>query len=160
MEALGINLNSIIIYTILFVIVLVLLQKYLFPGLQKSIAERKKLIADNVEKSKQLVEDQSRFVEDMSTKEKETLEAARNRKEEILAAAEKEAEEILAAAKKKAEITLDEAKSVLKNKQEKLEADYSERVRKAALTISKEVYGENNPNIDPAKIAKVLSELN
>jgi len=157
MEALGINLFSIAVYTVLFVIVYVLLNKYLLPGLRRSINDRQKLIEDNVRMQGELKQDAEAQQVKLQKKEKEV--EARKRGEQIITDAETEASEIIKSAKNKAQNILADGKIALETKEQKLVDKLNEEVRLAAVKLAKEVYGKDGKEIDAQAVAKAVAEI-
>jgi F-type H+-transporting ATPase subunit b len=159
MEALGINLFSIAVYTVLFVIVYVLLNKYLLPGLRRSINDRQKLIEDNVRMQGELKQDAEAQQVKLQKKEKEVVSEARKRGEQIITDAETEASEIIKSAKNKAQNILADGKIALETKEQKLVDKLNEEVRLAAVKLAKEVYGKDGKEIDAQAVAKAVAEI-
>ncbi len=159
MEALGINLFSIAVYTILFVIVFVLLNKYLLPGLRRSINDRQKLIEDNIRMQGELKQDAEAQHAKMQQKEKEVVLEARKRGEQIVADAEAEAAEIVKSAKGKAQNILSDGKIALDTKEQKLVDKLNEEVRLAAVKLARDIYGTDGKEIDAQAVAKAVAEI-
>jgi len=158
MDALGINIFSILVYTILFGIIFIVLDKLLLPPLRKSIEARKHLIASNLLKSQELIDQRNSFTEEMRANEKEILQNSKLRAEEIIANSESEAIQLLKQAKAKSEEMLLDIKSALTIKESKLNATFIEKVRTASMNVFKAYYGEDE-KLDQVKLAKALETI-
>lgn len=117
MQALGFNLLSFIIYVLLFVALYFVLNKFLVPPLLKNIAERKKLIKDNLKLQEEIEDHKKRLEEESKENLKAVLKKAEAQAEEIISQANKEAKEIVDSAKEKSRTMLDEVRELIAKKQ-------------------------------------------
>lgn len=157
MDALGINVYNLLIYIALFIVVFILLSKFLFPALSKSIDERIQLLENNKKMKAKLESDEKSMQENIKTQETEVLKEAKAQASQIISAAETEAMDIQKKAKVKADRVLEEAKSAVKIQEEKLKEQYEKDVRTMAVRIVKEVYSED---LDAEKVSSVFKKIN
>jgi F-type H+-transporting ATPase subunit b len=160
MDALGINLFSIVVYTILFIIIFIALEKFMLPGIRKSIAERKKLIEANQQKEQKLKDMETELVSKMNEDEKRVLKEAGNTSEEILTRASSEAQQIIEKAKSKAKNILDDAQNALVSKESKLDESFTKKVETRAMELLKEFYSDNKEELDQKLVEKFQKSLN
>lgn len=156
MDALGINVFSLVVYSLLFLIVYLLLDKYLLPGLRRNIKARQELIAANVAKVKELEEETARQQTQLSATEKEVLTVAKSRQEEIVAAAETEAREIISKAKQKAQGILADSKTAIQHKQQALEAEFEHKLNERLGQVFTYLNQEQKLAIDTASLKKAV----
>jgi len=159
MEALGINLFSLIVYVVLFFIIYRLLKKYLLPGLSKSISERQKLIADNISLQKKLEEEEANLEKENKAFQQKLVKANKIKEQELIDKANKEAEAIITTAKNKSKIVLEDAQTAAKLAEDKLNKQFDERVAKKAAALLQELDKDNKLNLDNIKISQALNKI-
>jgi F-type H+-transporting ATPase subunit b len=159
MDALGINLFSIIVYCILFLIIYLALEKFLLPGIRKSIEERKNLMQANLEKENKLKDTETELLNNIKENEKKVLKEASETQEELVMRASTEATQIIEKAKVKAKNILEDAQNALEAKEKKLDETFNLEVEKRALELVKEFYGENKEELDKKLVEKFQKSL-
>lgn len=159
MDALGINIFNIVVYTVLFVILYVVLKKYLakpvMDMLEKRAAAVAKVQADREEiaaKMDDLEKTKAKLTEKMQQELKEE-------REKSLADAKAEKQKIVSAAKKEAEIIVAKANQKLEQERKQQEEQLAEKIEQATLIVLKEVYNTDKTSIDKKLIQKALQEL-
>ena len=101
MEALGLNPVSIVIHTINFLILLFVLQRFLFKPLMAMLDERSRKIRDSIEAAERARQESARADEARA----ETLREARRQADEIVTRAMQEADKIRSDARQQAQET-------------------------------------------------------
>ena len=160
MDALGINIVSIVIYTVLFVLVYLVLNKYLVKRIIEILEKRQLTVKENfvlkasLEKQNQQLEQQKKdtFTATKAEAEKtmaQVLKGAHTEKAKILEEAQQEAQEII-----------EKAEKFLENERTKLSLEMTDKVKTAAQKVVEEVYQTNKLDIDRKLIDKAISELN
>jgi F-type H+-transporting ATPase subunit b len=133
MEGLGINWKILVGQIINFVILFLLLKKFVFKAFFSTLEKRKKIIEDGVRKSEdaeknlakiRVLDQEIRIAGEKNAREliKTAEMTANKRKQEVLAAAEKEKERIILAAKETAKKELAQEKE--KQKKETVELSF------------------------------------
>ncbi len=159
MDALGINIFNIVVYTVLFIILYVVLRKYLakpvMEMLEKRAAAVAKVQADKDElaiKYDELEKSKAKLTEEMQ----QELKAER---EKSLADAKAEKQNIITAAKKEAEMIVAKANQKLEQERKQQEVLLAEKVEQATIKVLKEIYNTEKSSIDKKLIQKALQEL-
>jgi F0F1-type ATP synthase membrane subunit b/b' len=130
MEALGINLQSLLIYLALFAGVYFIVVKFLIPPLSKSIDERAAFI-EKVKKDRELLDQNVVKVSAQQKEtEKEILKDSTEKANGVIEAAEKEADEIIKKANKDAKVIIADAQDAIEKKKVAIEKDFEMRVQK------------------------------
>lgn len=95
LSSLGLNLKSFVFQLIAFVIVLVILSRYVFPRIVRTLEERRQVLGRSLEQAKQTEEtlksaqaEASQLVTSARTQADETLAASRSQAKNIIATAE------------------------------------------------------------------------
>jgi F-type H+-transporting ATPase subunit b len=159
MEALGINIFSLVVYSILFFIVYLLLEKFLLPKLRENIEARRNLIEDTVEGNKKLEKDKAEFHEVLKAEQKKKLIETSKQAEEMLQSAEGEASEVVNKAKHKASNVLSDARQAGLTRQQKLEAKFDKEVKATAVEILKELKGKNIDELNPVELRDLINKV-
>jgi F-type H+-transporting ATPase subunit b len=128
MDALGINIQSLLIYLALFSIVYWIVAKFLIPALTKSIDERAAFIEKVRKDKEQLGTDAVAATESHKKQEKEVLSKATEKASIVLTDAEKEAEAIIKKANETAKSIVSDAQAAIERKKASLEESFDERV--------------------------------
>lgn len=129
-ESLGINLEMLIFQAVAFIILVLLLGKFVFPVLMKAVDERQAKI-----------EEAGKAAEAAEKK----AEAAESKIEDVLKKARTEAADIVATAKNEATQMIERAETNAKNRSERIVAEAHEDIAKDVLaarkTLEKDVIG-------------------
>ncbi len=159
MEALGINLNSIIIYVILFTILYIVIDKKFLPSLRKTLAARQKEI-QNISKLKSEAEEAKVALESKVNEQlKKAQNQARTESKELLEQSKNKADEIITQAEKKADSILKEAKIAQEQMLSKLKDQYEKDVRAGVIFMLSEVFDQDIKSVDPIKVKEALDKL-
>ncbi len=121
-SALGIDLQLLIFQIIAFVILVVVLSKFVFPILFKAVDDRKEKIEESTK---------------AAVAAEKKAEAAEARVEDALKEARKEASDIVATAKDEASAMVDKAELSAKNKSERIVAEAQEQMQKEVLAAKR-----------------------
>lgn len=159
MEALGINLINIIIYTVLFVVVYLVLKKYLLSKLMEMIEKRQKTVKDTIELKNNLQKEQ----EELESKQKEVIAETRAAAKEELAQMRKEAEadklKLLQQAKTEAQEIIAKAEKRLAQEREKMTVEMNEKVELAVKKVVQQIYQQDKVEIDKKLIDLAVKDL-
>lgn len=159
MEALGINIFSLAIYSILFFGVYLLLDKFLLPQLRSNIEARKKLIADNLSDRESLDKEKMEFKEVLKAEQKKQLIETSKQAEEILNSAEGEAATLVSKAKGKATNVLSDARQAGINRQQKLQEKFEKEVKATAVELLKELNGRKIEDLNPVELRELMRKI-
>lgn len=157
MDALGINVQSLLIYLALFSVVYWIVAKFLIPALTKSIDERAAYIAKVGKDQEQLKIDKAEAEESGKKKEKATLSAATEKAAAVVSEAEAEAAVIVKKANETAKSIITDAQAAVENKKEQLEKNFDERVVNLVGAILTEM-PEVAKNYSSKDIAQLISK--
>jgi len=159
MEALGLNIVSITIYIILFVVVYLVLNKFLVKKLLQIIEQRQQTAKNSIDLQTNL----QKQMAEMEQKKKESFAATKAESmktvAEVLHEAKAEKAKILEEAKKEAQAIVEKAEKFLDQERVKLEAEMAAKVEAAARKVVKEVYQANKTEIDQKLIEQALKGL-
>lgn len=158
--ALGIDWKLLIIQIIAFLILVVLLGKFVYPWLMKSVDERQA----NIDAANKAAAEARQAAEDNQEKVAELLAEARKEAAEIVSTAKTESAEIVSASETKAKRT---AEKIVADAQEQLQKDvekartdlHNETLELVTLATGKVVGEAHTKAADKALIAKVLKEV-
>ncbi len=159
MEALGINLFNIIIYTILFAILMVVLKKYLTKPVTDMLDKREADIKFVHEQKEKLHTAEVELETQKEKLEAEVISANKASREEVLKAAREEKAQILEEAHKEAAAIIASANKKLEQDRKTLEDQTETKVQNAVAKVLKEVYGQEKTSVDRTLIQKALNEL-
>jgi len=126
-SSLGVNLKSFIFQLITFLIVLLILQRWVFPKLVATLEERRKALEESL--------DQARLTE-------ETLQKAEAKAGEILQAARAQADAALAEAHTKAEEIISKGEAAASERGARIIAEAEERLGQERERLHSELRGE------------------
>jgi F0F1-type ATP synthase membrane subunit b/b' len=156
--SLGIQLKPIIIYTILFIIVFIVVNKVLLSRLFDIIEKRQKEIDEGV-KLKGSYENKMGEIEIEKAKVNDNVkqEIAKSEKE-LRSQIFEEQDKIIERAKQEAEDILESAKAQNKLEKAKLEKEFDGRVNKRAIELTLNILKEYNLKPDEKNINKILGE--
>src|SRR3989304_6205394 len=159
MEALGLNIVSITIYIILFVVVYLLLNKFLVKKLLQIIEQRQQTAKENIDLKGNL----QKQLEGMEQKKKEFFAATKAESmktiAEVMQEAKAEKTKIIEQAKQEAQLIIEKAEKFLNLEREKLEDEMAGKVAEAARKVVQEGYQANKSEIDKKLIEQALKEL-
>ena len=159
MEALGINIVSIMIYILLFAVVYFIINKFLLKSIVSTLEQRQKDIKEGLELKNSM---EVRMEELTKEKEKIMAEARNEAKKvvnEALEAAKSERKDIFAEAKQEAEQIVEKANQKFDVERERLESGLEARVEKATRKAVADVYERNKLEIDKDLINKAIKQL-
>jgi F-type H+-transporting ATPase subunit b len=133
MDALGINLLNIIVYSVLFLIIFLVLKIFFVPKMEKALEDRQKEIAKGLKFS----EETDQLRQDIETEKEKVLTQARSQKKEILAASKKQADEeyktLISQAKEKSNQIIADAQNIISMDNEKIKSEIDTQVNKKIL---------------------------
>ncbi|MDP4010150.1 MAG: ATP synthase F0 subunit B [Candidatus Shapirobacteria bacterium] len=133
MDALGINLLNIIVYSVLFLIIFLVLKIFFVPKMEKALEDRQKEIAKGLKFS----EETDQLRQDIETEKEKVLTQARSQKKEILAASKKQADEeyktLISQAKEKSNQIIADAQNIISMDNEKVKSEIDTQVNKKIL---------------------------
>lgn len=155
LSALGLNVQAFLFQLITFVIVLLILRKFVFKKLVTTLEERRKAVEDSIENATKAETE----LKNVETKISALLKEAREEAETLVAAGQKEANQVIEAAegkaKQKAEHIVKEAKAQMDvevaKAQEALKAETARLVALATEQIIRE-------KLDPTKDAALIKD--
>lgn len=159
LQALGINITSIIIYTILFVAVYLIIKKFMVKPLTSILEQRKSDIQEGLDLKDQM---QIKMTE-LDQKKEEILKEAKIEAKKMVDAAMEEAKaerkKLLEQSKQEADSMISKAKERFEQESKKMQAELDTKVDKAARKIVKEIYLQDKINIDKNLINKAINEI-
>lgn len=151
MDKFGINVSSVVFYTINFFILLFLLNKFLFKPVNKILEERKKMsmeIAENLAKSRS-------DLTNLEQRVKENLIKSNNKAQEIIEEAKKSSTMMVLSASTDAQIKTDkmfeEAKRKIEEEKINVMKDIKSEVTSDVIKLFKKLVG-NMPTSDQQKL--------
>lgn len=157
--ALGINLQGFLFQLITFVLVLVLLRKYVYARLVDTLETRRKAVIESLDNAKEA----AAALEKTNTKTAELLKEARKEAQDIVATAQKEAASVVEQAEEKASKKADH---LLEQAEARIHTDiaaaktalHSELVGLVAIATEKVLQEKLDAKADRALIKKALEE--
>ncbi|MEI7579614.1 MAG: ATP synthase F0 subunit B [bacterium] len=159
MAALGINIVSIFIYSLLFLVVYLIINKFL-SGPLLSILEKRRLAIDS---GLQQAEAAAKERENISKEKEAILAAAKKEAQQAFTASKKDAEaekaKYMEKAKKEADAIVFKANERLEVERKKLQDDYRVKLEAQAVAIAKEVYQIDKVSIDKKLIDQAINQL-
>lgn len=159
MEALGINVVSIIIYIALFAVVYFIINKFLLKSIVSTLEQRQKDIKQGLE----LKSSMEKKMEELTKEKQEIMAEARNEAKKVvneaLEAAKSERQGILAEAKQEAEQIVEKANQKFEVERKRLESELEDKVETATRKAVADVYDRNKLDIDKDLINKAIKEL-
>jgi F-type H+-transporting ATPase subunit b len=145
LAALGLNWQSFLFQLITFVIVLVLLRKFVYKRLIKTLEDRRAAVEESLEQAAETakkLQDAEKTVADARTQADEVVSASRKEATQMLADAEQKAarraEHIVEEAKAQMDIELEKARRALKQDTAQLVAQATERILGEKLDPAKD----------------------
>lgn len=158
--SLGINLKAFIFQLITFLIVLAILQRWVFPKLVATLEERRKVLEDSLNQAKQTEETLSKA----ETKAEELLAKARAEADAAMSDAKTRVDEIIAAGEKAASERgariIKEAEEHLDQERMRLHSELRKELADLVVTTTEKVLREKvDGRGDRALIEKSLKEL-
>jgi F-type H+-transporting ATPase subunit b len=158
--AFNINLKSFLFQLATFVIVLLVLRRWVFPKLTATIESRRKTLEDSLVKAKQTEETLSRAEQKAS----KIVQAAREQADSALSDATAQAKEIVSKAEDTAEAQakklLDEAKERLEHEHLKLQEELKGELTDLVITTTEKVLNQKvNQNEDRRLVENAIKEL-
>jgi F0F1-type ATP synthase membrane subunit b/b' len=154
MDALGINIQSLLIYLALFGIVYSIISKALLPALLKSIDERSILIAQVRKDKERIGIDKTAAEDQVKQLEKETLVKATEKANTVVDEADKEAVIIIKKANETAKSVVSDAQAAIEKKKESLQAKFDEEVTALVGSVLSEM-----PEIAKKYSTKEIAQL-
>jgi len=159
MEALGINITSIFIYSILFGVVYVILNKYLTGPLIDIIEKRKSDAAEGTRIKKQIQNELDSIATVGDNKLNEAKLEAKSIKDSVRESGKIYRQEIIEKAKKEAILIIKKANDRLDVERKKMQAEFADKLEQEARKMAKELYNMDKVNIDKKYIDSVVSNL-
>ena len=159
-SSLGVNLKSFVFQLITFVIVLLILRRWVFPKLVATLEARRKTLEESLVQAKQTQEALERAEE----KAGQILHKAREQADTALANAKSEAKDVVSqaetAAKVQADRVLKEAEAQLGQERNKLREELKDELADlVVLTTEKVLRTKLNPKEDARLIEQSIKEL-
>ena len=159
-SSLGINLKSFIFQLITFVIVLLILKRWVFPKLVATLEARRKTLEESLIQAKQTQE----ALEKAEVKASEILHKARQQADSALAEAQNQAKEVVAKAESIAQVQADrvlkEAEAQIDQEHNKLREELKgELADLVVLTTEKVLKTKLNAREDARLIEQSIKEL-
>lgn len=159
MDALGINIFNIIVYTILFVLLCVILKKYLAGPLMSMLEKRAQAVHDVQKGQEDLAKNREELNNRSATLEEKLRKELKDEREKAITEAKAEKQKIIEAAKKEAEAIVEKANQRLDQERKQQEQAMASKVQQATARVLKEVYHTDRKEIDPKLIQQALQEL-
>jgi len=159
MEALGINITSIFIYSILFGIVYKILNKYLTGPLIDIIEKRKNDAKEGVRIKKQIQDELDSIAKVGENKLNEARLEAKSIKDSVRESGKIYRQEIIEKAKKEASLIIEKANDRLDIERKKMQTEFADKLEQEARKMAKELYNMDKVNIDKKYIDSVISNL-
>ncbi len=154
-SSLGLDLKAFIFQLIAFLIVLVILSKFVFPKLVKTLEDRRQTLEKSLEQAHQ-TELTLASAEEKAT---ELLHKARSQADASLADAKLEAKNMVAgaeaAAQAQAKRILDEAQSVIKEEHDRLSDELKKELAGLVATATERIIGEK---LDSTKDSELIGK--
>lgn len=158
--ALGIDWRLLILQIIAFLILVVLLGKFVYPWLMKSVDERQK----NIEAAAKAAQKAQESAAESQAETAELLGEARKEASEIISTAKLQASDMLSASEKKAKAT---AEKIVADAHAQMKKDvaaarrelYNETLELVALTTEKVIAKKMDAKTDKALIETLLKEV-
>jgi F-type H+-transporting ATPase subunit b len=156
LNSLGIDWKLLLAQIINFLILFLILRKFLFAPIVKMLGERKDKIAKGLKDAQSAQE----RLDEASAEAKKVVSKAMHEAQTIIASAKKEAEDqknkIIAEAQEKATKTIQEAKERAKAEEDKLVAHSKSRLGELVVVALEKILGTTQ---DEKSIDKVISQL-
>lgn len=158
--AFNVNLKEFLFQLVTFVIVLLVLRRFVFPKLVATLESRRKTLEESLVQAKKTEEALVRA----EAKADEIIAKARHQADGTLSDAKTEARSLItqaeAAAEKRADRVLDEAQAQLSREREKLHDQLKNELADLVITTTTKVLGEKlNSTSDAKLIQKSIKEL-
>jgi F-type H+-transporting ATPase subunit b len=159
-SSLGINGKAFLFQLITFVIVLLILRRWVFPKLVATLEERRKVLEESLEQAKQTEE----TLRKTQSSTAEILSKAREQADAALSDAQSRAKEIIAEAEKSGEEAasriIKEAEQHLGQERAKLRDELKEELAELVVTTTEKVIGKRlNSHEDMGLIKDSIQEL-
>lgn len=159
-SAFNINLKSFLFQLVTFVIVLLILKRWVLPPLVETMDKRR----ETLEKSLRQAEATQAALSSAETKAEQIIAGARSHADEALAQAKKSAEEVIvsaeAAGAQRAVLIIEDAKHQLENERFKLRQELKEELADLVADATQTVLGQKlNETNDRRLIEQALKEI-
>ncbi len=142
MEALGISPIGIVAYIVNFVILIALLQMFLYKPVKDMLAQRQQRIAEGLEAADKAAQDAALQREKFEKSLAEARQASQGEAKKAAEATEKMRKDILAAAEKEAEELKARARDEAEQERQQVAADLQKQAAELAMQITQKVVGE------------------
>lgn len=159
MDALGINIFNIVIYTILFIVLFFMLKKYLAKPLTEMLEKRAKAVADVQNGKEEIVKERDELNKRSTSLEEKLKREMKDEHDKVILETKQERQKMLADAKAEADAIIAKANARLDQERKVLDEEMTGKIEKAAIKVLKEVYNTEKTSIDPKLIQKALQEL-
>ncbi len=158
MDALGINVINILIYSLVFLVLYIILNKFLFNKILNFLEKRKQDIQDTIKLKKNLQEKHENLENQTKIIKSKAQKQAEKQATQIISTAKKEKQEILKTAKLESEQIIQKANQRLELEKEKQEKQFQKQIEKKVNEKIKQIYKEYKIEIDKAYVEKLLNE--
>lgn len=156
--ALGLNVKSFIFQLITFLVVLVVLRRYVFSKLSDTLENRRQTLERSLEEAKQV----EKALADAEAKASELIKKARASADETIAEAQRSAKEAAAqaetAGEQKAERIIAEAKEQLALEKERLSKELRAELTDLVVLATEKVIDKKMSSEDDLKLVKTVVE--
>ncbi|HEX9921058.1 MAG TPA: F0F1 ATP synthase subunit B [Anaerolineae bacterium] len=142
MEALGISVAGIVAYIINFVVLIVLLQMFLYKPVKNMLAQRQQRIVDGLAAADKAAQEAAQQRAEFEKELAKTREASQAEAKKIAEATEKMRKDILVAAEKEAEEIKIRAREEAEQERQQVVADLQQQTAELALSMTRKIVGE------------------
>ena len=156
MEALGINLNFILTQIFHFLLLLWLLQKFVYKPILKLMAERRERIEEGLRAAELAREEAARQRAELEKQLEEERRQAQARIAEVARQADKLREQILAEARAEAERIVAEAREQAEQERERILQEARRQIAELSLLVAQKVVGES---LDEQKHHQIIQKF-
>jgi F0F1-type ATP synthase membrane subunit b/b' len=159
LSQLGINLVNIVIYSLLFLVIYIILSKFVLKGFIETLEKRQQAIKDNESLGQNLNQQKEKLAADVESTIKEAKLKARETVNLAIKEAKEEKTKIIDSGKKEAELIIEKANSKLEVEREKLNKEMEGKIELAAKKALMEIYQTDKVEIDKKLIELVIKEM-
>jgi F-type H+-transporting ATPase subunit b len=153
-SSLGLNVKSFVFQLITFVIVLLILRRWVFPKLVATLEERRKVLEQSLVQARQTEE----TLHETEAKSEQVLQKAREQADAALADAQNRAKEIISEAEKKGEESakriVTEAEEHLSQERNKLRDELKDELTELVVLTTERVLGKSLKKDDDLELIK------
>jgi len=154
-SSLGLNLKAFIFQLVAFLIVLVILSKFVFPKLVKTLEDRRQTLEKSLEQARQT----ELTLASAEEKAAKLLQSARTQADQALADAKLAAKNVVAgaetAAEKQTQRILEEAQNTIKDEHDRLSGELKKELAGLVATATEKIIGEK---LDDPKDSELIEK--